>query len=313
MDLTVSEKRLSFSVMVFFPETGCHERRNSMKKILFIALALFVAVHFFGFDIRGAAESAINAAHRIAGAIIPESEKDFEDIDSQINGIVISSGAKEALESARKTAMKHADTILTHLKREMEKILEAHGIAAPSGRTAAPQSSGGYSFDYSAMNVAEMSLLRQRLIDYSMSLRGISYKFGGETPQSGLDCSGFVKYASQNGINVALPRTAQQMYASTQKISSAEREPGDLVFFKSGGKIDHVGIYLGTYSGSGSLNGREIFINAANKGPRTGVVVSALDEPYWRRHFYSTGRFLPSSKEIAEAALSQQAEQAPSL
>ena len=41
-------------------------------------------------------------------------------------------------------------------------------------------------------------------------------------------------------------------------------------------------------------------INSASEGPRTGVVVSALDEPYWRRHYSSSGRFLPSYKMLAE-------------
>ena len=127
--------------------------------------------------------------------------------------------------------------------------------------------------------------------------------YPGQMRGNGLDCSGFIRYASKNSINVALPRTAQEMYNCMEKISASEREPGDLVFFKSSGRIDHVGIYLGRYTGGGSLHGREIFINAASQGPRTGVVVSALDEPYWRRHYNSSARFLPSSMQIAQASV----------
>lgn len=87
------------------------------------------------------------------------------------------------------------------------------------------------------------------------------------------------------------------------KIPISECEPGDLLFFRGYGKINHVGIYLGKYEGNGYFHGKEIFINAASEGPRTGVTISALDAPYWKRHYSSSGRFIPSSKEIVEAVL----------
>ena len=105
-----------------------------------------------------------------------------------------------------------------------------------------------------------------------------------------------------------MPRTANEMYTAMEKaeklIADSDREPGDLVFFKENpfGKITHDGIYLGKYRGSGRLHGREIFVNAASAGPRTGVVISALDEPYWKRTYYKSGRFLPQTKPILKAA-----------
>ncbi|WP_308113497.1 C40 family peptidase [Kineosporia corallincola] len=72
---------------------------------------------------------------------------------------------------------------------------------------------------------------------------GVSYRYGGTTPLA-WDCSGATQYIyAQVGID--LPRTAnQQMLASTQ-ISRSQAQPGDLVFFTSGGSAYHVGIYAG--------------------------------------------------------------------
>lgn len=160
--------------------------------------------------------------------------------------------------------------------------------------------SSHYSFDYKNMSANEISSMRQDFIDYSLTLLGIPYIFGSENPSVGLDCSSFVRYSAKNGINVDLPRTAQEQYDSIVKISASEREPGDLLFFRGYGKIDHVGIYLGRYEGEGDFYGKEIFINAASEGPRTGVTISSLDAPYWKKHYSCSGRFIPSTKEIAE-------------
>ncbi|MCR5606167.1 MAG: C40 family peptidase [Treponema sp.] len=158
-----------------------------------------------------------------------------------------------------------------------------------------------YKFDFSNVSLENISDIRQKFIDFSMTLRGVPYKYGGENPSTGLDCSAFVRYSSKNSVNISLPRTAHEIQRFVKEIDSSEREAGDLVFFKSYGKVDHVGIYLGRYQGTGALHGREIFINAASAGKRTGVVVSAMDEPYWRRHYYSSGRFLPAANDILEA------------
>lgn len=135
---------------------------------------------------------------------------------------------------------------------------------------------------------------RREFIEYSMRLRGIPYVWGGTTPK-GFDCSGFVQYSALHGVNLTLPRTAAAMSSYASSVSRANIEPGDLVFFKSRGKVSHVGIYLGRYRGSGRLAGREVFINAASAGPSTGVTLSALDEPTWKRTFCGAGRILPSA------------------
>ncbi|SDQ36074.1 C40 family peptidase [Quadrisphaera sp. DSM 44207] len=72
---------------------------------------------------------------------------------------------------------------------------------------------------------------------------GTPYVYGGTTP-SGFDCSGYVQYVFKQ-VGVSLPRTANQQLGATQRISAGEAQPGDLVFFTSGGRAYHVGIYAG--------------------------------------------------------------------
>ncbi|MCC2626164.1 MAG: peptidoglycan endopeptidase [Burkholderiales bacterium] len=115
----------------------------------------------------------------------------------------------------------------------------------------------------------------------SMNLIGIPYKWGGNTPSSGLDCSGFIRYVFKKSLGITLPRTANEMAMLGKKIPFDQLQPGDLVFFKthSGRPITHVGMYLGNNQ----------FIQA----PRTGkdIQISALDE-YYRSKFVVAKRMV---------------------
>lgn len=142
-----------------------------------------------------------------------------------------------------------------------------------------------------ALNTAEET--RKTFIGYGLNLQGTRYVYGGTTPIPGMDCSGFIQYAAKNSIGLQLPRTAQNMYDAATKISAEEAQPGDLVFFKDGWKVSHVGIYLGNNQIDNEFRKGKIFLNAASGGPRTGVIVSGMNEPYWNRTFCGYGRILP--------------------
>lgn len=256
-----------------------------------------------------------------ASGMPPVQLNDFEDIDPLINSEIVKKGvanqlneasrkAQSKIESSVSNALKSSNNVMSNFSFDLNVDIKGPDISnkkrgkssgtadSASGIKSTPKkSSAGSSSDSPGTDIKHTVSLRQMLIDYSMTLRGIPYRLGGESPSTGLDCSGFVRYTAKNGINYQLPRTAKEMYSATRKIADAEREPGDLVFFRAHGKIDHVGIYLGKYEGSGRLNGRELFINSASEGPRTGVVISAIDEPYWKRHYSCSGRFLPSFNE----------------
>lgn len=249
-----------------------------LKKLAIVALILSLTIEStFAIDISGTLSIAKTFVIDTADKFIPGTRAQFENIDAQISGAIVKNGANETLAADSSPKSK----------------------AAPSKRPV-PATAGRKAYvNPSNMNAKAVSELRMRLIVYGMTLRGIPYRLGSENPSSGFDCSGFVRYAVKNGINVQLPRTAREMYSAVAKIPTSQLEPGDLVFFRNFGKIDHVGIYLGKYQGKGRLHGRRIFLNSASEGPRTGVVVSALDEPYWKQHYSSAGRFLPSYSQAA--------------
>lgn len=136
---------------------------------------------------------------------------------------------------------------------------------------------------------------RQKLITYSLKFMGSPYVLGATGPDS-FDCSGFVFSMTREALGFQMPRTAQAIfdYGKVEHISPTVREPGDLVFFKSleTGKINHIGIYVG----------KRKFIHAASDGPQTGVIISKLDEKYWKNHYAGSGRFLPTTDEAALAS-----------
>jgi cell wall-associated NlpC family hydrolase len=116
--------------------------------------------------------------------------------------------------------------------------------------------------------------------ELALDLLGTPYRYGGANPNEGFDCSGLVFYTfTQSGVSI--PRTSQAQFKAARKISIAQADPGDLVFFQDQAKLSHVGIYLG--------NGR--FVHAPASG-RT-VSVASLTAPYCQRHLVAVGRLLP--------------------
>ena len=130
---------------------------------------------------------------------------------------------------------------------------------------------------------------REELILAAKNYLGTPYRYGGAS-KAGIDCSGLVYMAALDSGLAALPRTARGMYNKVERISDFERQAGDLVFFSAYGLISHVGIYLG--------NGK--FIHSASDGPSTGVIISNLSENYWKRHYFSSGRFISPTQENPE-------------
>lgn len=115
----------------------------------------------------------------------------------------------------------------------------------------------------------------------AIALVGIPYRYGGNTPQGGFDCSGLVGYVFRDAAGVALPRTSAQMSElGKRKLAIDTLQSGDLVFFESAGRISHVGIYVG----------ERRFVNAPNTGGT--VRLDSLDSAWWREHFVYGKRVL---------------------
>lgn len=126
----------------------------------------------------------------------------------------------------------------------------------------------------------------QDLLLSAMSLIGVKYTWGGNTPEAGLDCSGFIKYVFQNSMNITLPRTALGMSQTGQNVDKSELKPGDLVFFNTLGRtFSHVGIYLGD--------------NRFIHSPRSGrnIEVANMNLSYWQSRFNGARRVADSGSQ----------------
>ncbi|MCI7108648.1 MAG: NlpC/P60 family protein [Spirochaetia bacterium] len=137
---------------------------------------------------------------------------------------------------------------------------------------------------------------REKFIACGMDYKGTQYVWGGKSPVPGFDCSGLVTFTAKKSLNLDLKGNAQDIYNQTKPVSLSDALPGDLIFFKgdSDTRITHVGIYLGKNPGKNDFGNQNLFLNAASGGPRTGVIVSGLNENYWKKTFYGCTRILDS-------------------
>lgn len=109
---------------------------------------------------------------------------------------------------------------------------------------------------------------------YSQSLIGTPYKFGGTSPDSGFDCSGFVADVFRHTTGVSMPRTTIEISQVGRAVKAVELRSGDLVFFNTlKKKFSHVGIYLG----------EDRFIHAPSKGGK--VRVENMNDAYWKKNY----------------------------
>ncbi|MGL4796703.1 MAG: NlpC/P60 family protein [Paraclostridium sp.] len=118
------------------------------------------------------------------------------------------------------------------------------------------------------------------VINLAYSKLGSPYEWGAEGPNT-FDCSGFTSYVFRNGAGVSIPRTSGSQYGAGTSVSKSNLMPGDLVFFSStGGKITHVGLYVG---GGNMIH-----------SPQTGdvVKVSSINSSYYTRTYVGAKRIL---------------------
>ena len=107
---------------------------------------------------------------------------------------------------------------------------------------------------------------------------GTPYRLGGLS-RKGIDCSGFVYLTFKQRFGITLPRTTKEQAKQGDKISLRKLKSGDLVFFKTGWRTRHVGIYIG--------NGK--FLHASTS---KGVIISKLDNVYWKKKYWRSRRIL---------------------
>jgi cell wall-associated NlpC family hydrolase len=120
----------------------------------------------------------------------------------------------------------------------------------------------------------------------ALNMIGVRYRWGGNTPDSGLDCSGFVRYVFQDTLGMALPRRAEEMSRVGEKVRVSDLKPGDLVFFNTMRRtFSHVGIYIGDNK----------FVHSPSTG--STIRVDDMDSGYWEKRFTGARRIETSYQE----------------
>lgn len=128
---------------------------------------------------------------------------------------------------------------------------------------------------YSSASVGGPNTLASAALDHL----GVKYKFGGDEPDTGFDCSGLVAYAAEKSMGLKLPRRSRDIARLGTSINRTDLKKGDLVFFNTlGSRFSHVGIYLGNQK----------FVHA----PRAGAVVRIenMNTRYWTKRYNGARR-----------------------
>jgi cell wall-associated NlpC family hydrolase len=113
----------------------------------------------------------------------------------------------------------------------------------------------------------------------AVSMLGINYKRGGNTPDDGMDCSGLVSYVYKEAWGAVLPRTSIELSKIGTTIKTQDLQAGDLVFFNTLRRgFSHVGIYLGEHK----------FIHSPSSGGQ--VRIESMDINYWKKRFNGARR-----------------------
>jgi cell wall-associated NlpC family hydrolase len=121
----------------------------------------------------------------------------------------------------------------------------------------------------------------------AIGLVGTPYVYGGNTPQSGFDCSGLIGYVYRDAVGIVLPRSTRELIAMpVPSIGRDALQTGDLVFFATagGGKVSHAGIYVG--------EGR--FVHAPSSGGT--VRLESLSTAYWQKSYLKAKRVLEANR-----------------
>ena len=130
--------------------------------------------------------------------------------------------------------------------------------------------------------VTAIAAAQHPLTKHALTQLGIDYRYGGDAPDEGFDCSGLIYYSAQESLGLRLPRRSADMARVGQKIDRQQLALGDLVFFNTlGNRYSHVGIYLGN----------QLFVHAPSSGGE--VRVENMGKRYWASRYTGARRIDP--------------------
>ncbi|WP_300667895.1 NlpC/P60 family protein [Desulfoluna sp.] len=128
----------------------------------------------------------------------------------------------------------------------------------------------------SVVNLTDTARVKARLNAQYAEWKGTRYKMGG-TSKRGVDCSGFVHLTYRDTLGITIPRTTKLLAKTGKPVKRKDLRIGDLVLFKTGLTVRHVGIYMGN----------NIFLHASTN---EGVTLTNLNQPYWKKRYWKARR-----------------------
>jgi cell wall-associated NlpC family hydrolase len=184
------------------------------------------------------------------------------------------------------------------MKRLTSAFLPGLAFAAAGALlvTACVTRPGGTAVPAAASRVTPVAVTdADEIVLHAVGLLGVAYRFGGDDPARGFDCSGFVRYVFQTVRGQTLPRQSRDIGRIGAPVAFDALAIGDLVFFNTlGAAFSHVAIYVG--------DGRFVHAPALR-----GVVrIESMEEPYWRRRFDGARR-IPAAEALFSAPAPMQA------
>lgn len=180
--------------------------------------------------------------------------------------------AKSKLKPAAQTKADPTDTVADQLNVKWQ---QENGVYA-GFTTAAP---AVVAVSYATPAVA--SEWGDRLVSRAMTYLGTPYRYGGTSPKTGFDCSGFVYYLYGAVFGQRIPRMPHDMAREGMTVARGDLQRGDIVFFGHRGTFTHIGIYAG--------DGQ--FVHATHRG--SPVMVTSLDADYYRQRYMTAVRLFP--------------------
>lgn len=161
-------------------------------------------------------------------------------------------------------------------------LLVLAGCASTGGSAPGPGSEAFGLGEEGYREPTALAALSNDVLMRAIGLVGTPYRYGGNSPEGGFDCSGLVGFVFHEAAGLNLPRSTRELIAiDAPGIDRDDLQPGDLVYFNPrGGRVSHIGIYVG----------EDRFVHAPSAGGT--VRLDSLQSEYWRRYYVGAKRIL---------------------